>query len=170
MKVIFFIFPLVAFLCLNCTLALGSALENENDSSSPKAMSSSQKQHTHETGEILTNLSQKEREWYQKFQDGLMFFSGWKEISENILKALPPDERHLTEQLLENMGVRIGTEWSKHNDIRRIDTGQLRSWGDRLRKARKKGETHLSQTVKAISAEVDELLSRPRHPGEINNS
>ena len=170
MKVLFFIFPLVMFLGLNCTLTFGNAYQNKNDSSSLEAMSSSQKQHTQGTGEILSNLSQKEREWYQKFQDGLMFFSGWKEISENILKELPPDERHFAEQLLENMGVRIGTEWSKHNDIRRIDTGQLRSWGDRLRKARKKGDTHLSQTVRDISAEVDELLSRPRTPGKMNNS
>ncbi len=171
MKVILFIFPLVVFLWLHCGLAPGGALEHTDDSpKSLNGMSRSQKQHNRAKGQLLSSLSQEEQEWYQKFQNGLMLFAGWKEISADILKALPPAERPLTEQLLKDLGVRIGTEWSKDNNIRRIDTDQLRSWGDRLRKARQKGDTHLSRTVQAISTEVDELLNHPRRSGQINNS
>ena len=110
----------------------------------------------------LDHLSDDERQWYNKFQNGLVFFSGWKEISEDILSCIDPDEQPKTKELLETMGIRIGTEWSKDNSVRKIDTEQLQSWGDRLRQARNNGPQYLSATLKALSREVDSILS-PSH-------
>lgn len=165
---IVFRFPLVLVLCFQCSLALGGSLDKENTSTAIEDVKQLQNQHKKEAEELLSRLTREEREWYEKFQNGLMLFSGWKEISQDILSELPADEQPSFEELLEDMGARIGAEWSKDNDIRRIDTDQLRSWGDQLREASKKDPPSLTQTVMAISTEVDQLLSRPRS-SEISN-
>lgn len=108
--------------------------------------------------DLLDELSEEEQEWYTKFQNGIMLFSGWKEISEEILSFLPPEERPETQHLLETLGIRIGTEWSKDNSERRIDTDQLQAWGDKLRLARDTGAPQLADTVKKISDEVNTIL------------
>lgn len=108
----------------------------------------------------IAQLSNEERDWYNKFQDGLMFFDGWKDISQNILVCLPQEKRGGTRELLEAMGIRIGTEWSKNNETRKINTDQLRSWGDRLKEAQKEGAERLQETVKIISTEVDAILQQ----------
>jgi len=110
--------------------------------------------------EILKQLSEKEQRWYEKFQEGLTFFDGWKQISEDILLCLTDKEKPDVKILLEKMGVRIGTEWSKSNRIRKIDTDQLHSWGKRIKKARRGGAEELTKTVTVISQEVDAILSQ----------
>jgi hypothetical protein len=110
----------------------------------------------------LERLSDDERQWYDKFQNGLVFFSGWKDISEDILSCIDPDEQTKAKELLETMGIRIGTEWSKDNSVRKINTDQLQDWGNRLRQARNNGPQYLSATLKALSREVDSILS-PSH-------
>ncbi len=109
--------------------------------------------------ELVDQLSTEEQEWYNKFQNGLMFFSGWKEISEEILTCLPMKDRPEAQRLLETLGIRIGTEWSKDNTARKIDTDQLQAWGDRLRKARKSGAQQLADTVTRITTEVNDILN-----------
>jgi len=155
----------VRFLSLTCFLLFlhslpVSATEMKNHSD-PTIHSPSQKQVidvANISEELLGQLTTEEQRWYHKFQNGLLFFSGWKEISEEILTCLPEEKRAETKNLLEYMGIRIGTEWSKANDERKIDTEQLRSWGSRLRKARKNGAPHLSETVRKITIEVDSIL------------
>ncbi|MEE4241246.1 MAG: hypothetical protein V2I36_07255 [Desulfopila sp.] len=109
----------------------------------------------------LKHLSEDEKKWYNKFQNGLVFFSGWKDISEDILACVEPEEQNKTKELLETLGIRIGTEWSKDNTIRRIDTEQLQNWGDMLREARNNGPTYLSAALEELSQEVDSILSQP---------
>ncbi len=108
--------------------------------------------------ELVDQLSTEEQEWYNKFQNGLMFFSGWKEISEEILTCLPMEERPEAQRLLETLGIRIGTEWSKDNTERKIDTDQLQTWGDKLREARQSGAQQLADRVKKITIEVNDIL------------
>jgi hypothetical protein len=137
------------------------ALSNEIDNISVITEQSHQEQAidiTTMNKEHLGELSEEERHWYGKFQNGLIFFSGWKEISEEILAYLPPEERSEIQHHLEVMGVRIGTEWAKANSERKIDTDQLHTWGNSLRKARKLGARQLSETIKIITLEVDAIL------------
>lgn len=132
------------------------------------------KQETLEMNEIdtylLENLTEKERNWYHKFQNGLMFFNGWKQISADILSSLPNGQKPETQNFLEEMGLRIGMEWCKENSIRKIDTDQLRSWGNRLRKARKNGADNLSEAVRNIADEVDFLLENGSETADSSTS
>ncbi len=89
-----------------------------------------------------------------------MFFDGWKDISKDILANLSYEEKNRVKPLLDSMGLRIGTEWSKANDVRKIDTDQLRNWGKRLKNAQHQGSEYLKETVFLISTEVEAILLR----------
>lgn len=106
----------------------------------------------------VRHLSENEREWYKKFQNGHLFFTGWKEICADILESLPNHEELKTRKLLQSMGQRIGTEWAKNNAVRKIDTADLRTWGERLRQAKDTGSSQLYEAVEAISVEVERKL------------
>lgn len=113
----------------------------------------------------LQDLSAKEREWYHKFQKGLLLFDGWEEISQEILACLPQHKQDNTEELLQSMGRRIGIEWAKDNDTRKIDTERLRFWGEKLKEAQATGSSQMLNTVRSISAEVNALLhGEAAHP------
>jgi cation transport regulator ChaB len=113
----------------------------------------------------LQDLSAEEREWYHKFQKGLLLFDGWEEISKEILASLPQHKQDTAEKLLQTMGQRIGIEWAKDNDTRRIDTEKLRFWGELLKEAQATGASQMLGTVRAISAEVNALLhGEAAHP------
>lgn len=114
---------------------------------------------------ILHNLSAEEREWYHKFQKGLLLFDGWEEISQDILACLPRNKQDAAAKLLHSMGQRIGIEWAKDNDTRRIDTEKLRFWGEKLKEAQATGGAQMLNTVRAISTEVNALLyGESAHP------
>ena len=149
-------FTFLIFLCLP---ALAQGTQNSYQSMHiPNTVTA----HTSEISKIdhhlLEHLTKEEQHWYSKFQNGLLFFDGWRDISKEILLSLPHNEQHKIKKLLDVMGMRIGTEWSKSNDIRKIDTDQLRIWGDRLKQARLGGGEKLKNTVRVIFGEVDTIL------------
>ncbi len=151
--------------CIVCCCLFGSAsisLTAETRESVRQSIQENSIDVAHIDPKKLEHLSNDERQWYHKFQNGLVLFSGWKDISEDILSCIAADEQRKTKELLETLGVRIGTEWSKDNSVRKIDTEQLQNWGDRLRQARNNGPQYLSATLKALSKEVDTILSPSR--------
>lgn len=110
--------------------------------------------------DAFNNLSEEEKKWYLKFQQGLMFFDGWQEISEEILTAVPSEDHTDTGFLLKTIGVKIGTEWCKDNSVRKIHTDDLRSWGKRLRKVKDETPAFVVDTLEAIGSEVDDILTK----------
>lgn len=105
-------------------------------------------------------LSREERQWYATFQHGSLLFDGWQDICKSILAEISPQKEKHTAALLGSMGKRIGTEWAKNNAVRKIDTDQLRLWGDKLKKARNKGSDEIYETVEKIADEVDDILNK----------
>ena len=110
----------------------------------------------------VDNLSQEEQDWYCKFQEGIVFFDGWKDITDDILEKIPENEQVGIKVTMQALGIKVGCEWSKENDIRKISTEMLKVWGKRLRKAAAGDSTQaMIQAIHAIEYEVDELLSQP---------
>lgn len=105
-------------------------------------------------------LSREERQWYATFQHGSLLFDGWQDICKSILAEIPPRKEEQTAALLGNIGKRIGTEWAKNNAVRKIDTDQLRIWGDKLKEARDEGNNEIYETVEKIADEVDDILNK----------
>jgi hypothetical protein len=110
----------------------------------------------------VDNLSQEEQDWYCKFQEGIVFFDGWKDITDDILAKVPEDEQVRIKVTMQALGIKVGCEWSRENDVRKISTEMLKAWGKRLRKAAAGDSTQaMIQAIHAIEYEVDELLSQP---------
>ncbi len=108
----------------------------------------------------VNNLNDEERNWYEKFQEGLLFFDGWREISEDVMAKVSEEEKVQVKVTMQSLGVKIGCEWSKDNDIRKISTDMLKNWGKDLRKASKGDSSQqVMLALQSIEYEVDELLA-----------
>jgi len=101
----------------------------------------------------------KEEEWLRKFYEGTFLIKGWHARMEELLQVVPSENKEDIRASLAELGERIGGEWSKGNEIRRIDNAVLQQWGDSLRTAKKKGLEALADKIREIGAEVDGILS-----------
>jgi hypothetical protein len=106
----------------------------------------------------------KHRLWYARFWTGkctgLSFFtcfSGkpyWNETVRSLLAAAPAERRAALAARLHQLGRRIGHEWAKENDIRKISTDHIRAWYAALEKG---GDS--DAVVARIEAEAARLLA-----------
>lgn len=100
-----------------------------------------------------------QQEWYKKFYEGTFLVKGWKSRMNEVLKGLPPEDRGEMGELLETLGKKIGMEWARDNDVRRIDTAQLQRWGKDLQNASQKGAKALSDQIQQLNGEVNKRLA-----------
>jgi hypothetical protein len=100
-----------------------------------------------------------EREWYRKFQEGTFLIKGWQSRKKEILQAIPEAEKEVVDKLLGRLGEKIGKEWAKDRNVRRIDTLTLQQWGERLRKSQKKGSDVLVAEIRKLETKVDEIIA-----------
>lgn len=106
----------------------------------------------------LSGLTPEEKEWFNTFLEGTFFADGWQEISHNILLKIDADEREAQRAVLNRLGYKIGLEWCKDNDERRINTPMLKKWGDQLQTTAEEEPRLLVEVLKDIDGEVDSLL------------
>ena len=97
--------------------------------------------------------------WYKKFYEGTFLVKGWKSRMNEVLKGLSPEDKGEMGQRLETLGKKIGMEWAKDNDVRRIDTAQLQRWGNDLQNASQKGGEALADQIQQLNGEVDKKLA-----------
>jgi len=105
-------------------------------------------------------MAKDQQEWYRKFYEGTFFIKGWKSRKMEMLKALSPEKREELADLLENVGQRIGVEWAREDDARKIDNARLQAWGKELGKAMKQGPDAMAARILRLRDEVDELLGK----------
>ena len=110
------------------------------------------------TEEVLSRLSPGERKWYHRFQEGIACFDGWKKITQAVVEKFPEHEREMRLAAMQTLGFKIGYEWSRDNQVRRVNTDMLRAWGRELRKAGAENHVQLAQVLYKIDSEVDTLL------------
>ncbi len=106
-----------------------------------------------------SHLSREESKWFHRFMEGGLLVDGWKDITKKVLANTPEEQRQQQRQRLELLGIKIGTEWSKDNAIRKVDTNQLMIWGEKLKQAVKKQPEQLAYVIALIDREVDSLLN-----------
>ncbi|MBU1231950.1 MAG: hypothetical protein KKD01_15245 [Proteobacteria bacterium] len=104
-------------------------------------------------------LNSDEQKWYNKFQKGGLFFDGWQDISQDVVAKVPEEEKVKTKLTMQVLGDKIGSEWCKKNEIRKISTDMLKQWGNQLRKAVASSSSQIAPVLHSIEYEVDELLS-----------
>ena len=106
----------------------------------------------------LSGLTEDEREWFFTFLNGNFFADGWKEISAEILMNTVAHEREQQQIRLYELGYKIGREWCKRNETRKIHTAMLRKWGSVLKETADDAPHLLGQVIQRIDREVSELL------------
>jgi len=104
------------------------------------------------------NLDEEAKDWYAKFQKGGLFFDGWQEISDDVVSKIPSEKKYKIKITMLALGVKIGCEWSKENDVRKISTDMLQEWGKKIRKTTSDSPDHLIAVISSIEHEVNELL------------
>lgn len=105
------------------------------------------------------------RLWYARFWTGhctgLSFFvcrSGapyWHETMRRLVSTAPAARREVLSARLFALGRKIGHEWAKENDVRKISTDHIRAWYAQLEKAAD-GEA----AVARVEAEAAALLAK----------
>ncbi|RTZ98055.1 MAG: hypothetical protein DSY90_05745 [Deltaproteobacteria bacterium] len=101
----------------------------------------------------------REREWYRKFQKGTFLIKGWQSRQKEILDAVPETEKESVGKILGRLGEKIGMEWARHPDVRRIDTPMLQKWGKQLSRSKARGADELIAEIRKIDETVDDMLA-----------
>ena len=104
-------------------------------------------------------VTKDEQEWYRKFYEGTFLIQGWESRMKELLEAIPDGDQGGMNEVLANLGEKIGREWAKENSVRRIDNSMLQQWGEDLRSAKKQGAQILVEEIRRVEAEVDRVLS-----------
>jgi hypothetical protein len=105
------------------------------------------------------HLSEEEKEWFATFQEGTFYVQGWQEITAEILETVKQEnKKEELRRSLTNLGIRIGCEWSKKNDVRKIDTDMLSEWGSELQETAEKNPDELPIVIANIQQKVFELV------------
>lgn len=96
-------------------------------------------------------------QWVLSFYQGnLAYQSGWQDIEGYMFDAPSPELAHRLRGQISELGVAIGSEWAKHNDVRQIDTRMLSLWGSTIQLA--PDFESQKQTVEVIAQDVALLL------------
>tara|TARA_B110000858_G_scaffold198442_1_gene265103 strand:+ start:72325 stop:72894 length:570 start_codon:yes stop_codon:yes gene_type:complete len=97
-------------------------------------------------------------EWTLSFYQGnLAYQSGWVDIEDYLIEAPNEAQSMNMEKQLRSLGIAIGAEWSRHNDIRLIDTRMLSLWGSTIQLAGDYKQQR--QSIETIAEDVERILS-----------
>ena len=108
--------------------------------------------------DLLETLSPGEKKWFQRFQEGVPLFSGWKKITQSVVERFPENEREQRRVIMRELGLKIGSEWSRDDHIRKVDTDMLRLWGKELRQAGAENHLQIAKVMFKIEREINSLL------------
>jgi len=88
--------------------------------------------------------------WIKRFYKGTFLTSGWFEERNNLLKNLNENVQTKIKNRLDELGKSIAAEWAKDNNIRKIDTTNVKIWAKKLRGAKKNDRRDGKELGKAI--------------------
>ena len=103
-------------------------------------------------------LSAREQKWFETFQKGTFYARGWRDITAELLAKAPAETKDSLKKSLEELGKKIGREWSKNNNIRKIDNEMLQRWGGQLQEVAEQEPTRIVQVVASLNQKVHTIL------------
>tara|TARA_B100001057_G_scaffold35874_1_gene32437 strand:- start:3596 stop:4147 length:552 start_codon:yes stop_codon:yes gene_type:complete len=72
-------------------------------------------------------------EWILGFYQGTVIYpTGWLDVERQLLISTGTEQKAVLASRLRDLGIRIGTEWAKDNEVRMIDNRMLALWGSCL--------------------------------------
>ena len=108
--------------------------------------------------QIPPQLTPDEQKWYKVFQEGNVLSEGWVTISTNILMKVTPSQQKEQQEALYELGDKIGREWAKNNEVRKINTNMLKKWGKILEDAATNQPEKLAIAIADVNSQVDAAL------------
>ena len=140
---------LAFFIFLTCSLlsTLVSAQTTDFETKSPVVVY-----------QIPPQLTPDEQKWYKVFQEGNVLSEGWVTISTNILMKVTPSQQKEQQEALYELGDKIGREWAKNNEVRKINTNMLKKWGKILEDAATNQPEKLAIAIADVNSQVDAAL------------
>ncbi|HEY7610149.1 MAG TPA: hypothetical protein VIF14_13020 [Alphaproteobacteria bacterium] len=100
----------------------------------------------------------KHRGWYVRFWTGsckqlkVICLSGapyWSEIMQRLVANVPAERQEELRTRLILLGQRIGYEWAKENDIRRINNDHIKTWSADLKQSAANPEPAVARIERA---------------------
>lgn len=156
--VLFHRIVIYTFISINClTFSPWNCSSDAQASDTANASTLDNPAHLNTYGE-LPELSAEEKAWFIKFQEGYLLIDGWQEISAEILAKTPEHHRAIQKEMLDELGKKIGLEWCKKNEVRKVDNSMLKEWGKVLKKTASDNPELLSQIIASINKRVDQAL------------
>ena len=95
--------------------------------------------------------------WVTRFYTGTALAPGWLDLTRQVLERVGPDERDHVRERLFHMGGKIGSEWAKHDDVRRLNTRNAAVWRDALIESIRQGE--LDAYMNRVERDVEGLMA-----------
>lgn len=92
--------------------------------------------------------------WVRVFYNGNLLSAGWTRECRRLLDRIAPGGRR--DDLVRRfnvLGRLIAAEWAMDNQVRRLDTGDVRRWGRQLEEAAREGR--LERVLAQVEREVD---------------
>lgn len=96
------------------------------------------------------------RKWLKTFYDGSFLVKGWTARKEELLASMEGQDE--AEKILDDLGKLIGEEWAKDNRIRKIDTDDVKTWGEQLQAAKERPDKKIIAELKKIKKDVIKTL------------
>jgi hypothetical protein len=97
------------------------------------------------------------RKWMKTFYEGSFLVKGWTARKKELLASME-GQGAAAEKILDELGLMIGDEWAKDNRIRKIDTDDVKRWGEQLQEAKGEPDKKIIAELKKIKKEVTKTL------------
>ena len=107
-------------------------------------------------GNIRMNDDREYRKWLKTFYEGSFLVKGWTARKKELLASMKGQGE--AEKILDELGKLIGEEWAKDNRIRKIDTDDVKKWGEQLQEAKGEPDKKIIAELKKIKKEVTKTL------------
>ena len=95
--------------------------------------------------------------WVTQFYTGTSLAPGWLNLTSQVLERIDVSRRVAVSDRLFELGGRIGSEWAKHNAVRRLNTRNAAVWRDALIESIEHGE--LDMYMNRVASDVERLLA-----------
>lgn len=96
------------------------------------------------------------RKWLKTFYEGSFLVKGWTARKKELLASM--EGQGEAERILDELGKLIGEEWAKDNRTRKIDTDDVKKWGEQLQEAKGGPDKKIIAELKKIKKEVTKTL------------
>ena len=97
--------------------------------------------------------------WIIRFYQGTVLYpNGWNRVSKRFLASIEsPEDREEIAVRIRSLGILIANEWAQDNDVRRINSSHVATWGSALRTSAEQNDqkNYITKVERDVNALID---------------